>query len=410
MESAIIRGVTYTTDEAKVTVRAVPDRPGVAAHVFARAGRRQHQRRHDHPERRRAGAQRHLAAPSPPTTCRRPTRRSRSSSPSSGAEGYSTDDDIAKVSVVGAGMRTNPGVAAKMFQHAGRPGHQPGDDQHLADQDRLRDRQGAGRTRPCARCTTRSSWRRSRSRTRKPTADWPMPERLCRRPIPSPSPAPPASSAAPCARILEERGFPVGELRLLASERSRGRRLPFRGERGRGAELYRRLVRRRRPGVLRRRRRGQHGVRAGRRRRRRDRHRQVERLSARTRRCRWSCRRSTPTPWTHTRASSPRPTARTIQMVVALKPIYDAAGIERVVVSTYQAVSRQRQERRGRAARSRPRRRSPASPCSAEFYPHQIAFNAAAAHRQLPAHGLHRARSRRWWTRRRRSSPTRDSR
>jgi aspartate kinase len=34
MESAIIRGVTYTTDEAKVTVRAVPDRPGVAAHVF----------------------------------------------------------------------------------------------------------------------------------------------------------------------------------------------------------------------------------------------------------------------------------------------------------------------------------------------------------------------------------------
>lgn len=30
--------------------------------------------------------------------------------------------------------------------------------------------------------------------------------------------------------ILEERGFPVSELRLLASERSRGRRLPFRGE------------------------------------------------------------------------------------------------------------------------------------------------------------------------------------
>ena len=43
------------------------------------------------------------------------------------------------------------------------------------------------------------------------------------RSTPSPSPAPPASSAAPCARILEERGFPVGELRLLASARSRGR-------------------------------------------------------------------------------------------------------------------------------------------------------------------------------------------
>ena len=35
MEQAIISGVTYTTDEAKVTVRGVPDRPGVAAHVFA---------------------------------------------------------------------------------------------------------------------------------------------------------------------------------------------------------------------------------------------------------------------------------------------------------------------------------------------------------------------------------------
>ena len=35
MEQAIVSGVTYTTDEAKVTVRGVPDQPGVAAHVFA---------------------------------------------------------------------------------------------------------------------------------------------------------------------------------------------------------------------------------------------------------------------------------------------------------------------------------------------------------------------------------------
>ena len=33
------------------------------------------------------------------------------------------------------------------------------------------------------------------------------------------------------------------------------------------------------------------------------------------------------------------PNCSTIQMVVALKPIYDAVGIERIVVSTYQAVS-----------------------------------------------------------------------
>ena len=34
MESPIIRSVTYTTDEARVTVRGVPDQPGVAAEVF----------------------------------------------------------------------------------------------------------------------------------------------------------------------------------------------------------------------------------------------------------------------------------------------------------------------------------------------------------------------------------------
>ena len=52
------------------------------------------------------------------------------------------------------------------------------------------------------------------------------------------------------------------------------------------------------------------------------------------------------------------PNCSTMQMVVALKPIYDAAGIERLVVSTYQAVSGHRQGRRRRAAR--PVARAPA--------------------------------------------------
>jgi aspartate kinase len=36
MEQAIISGVTHDTSEAKVTIRDVPDRPGVAAIVFGR--------------------------------------------------------------------------------------------------------------------------------------------------------------------------------------------------------------------------------------------------------------------------------------------------------------------------------------------------------------------------------------
>ncbi len=68
------------------------------------------------------------------------------------------------------------------------------------------------------------------------------------------------------------------------------------------------------------------------------------------------------------------PNCSTIQMVVALKPIYDAAGIERVVVSTYQAVS-------GTGKRAIQELQDQAisifnfKPIKSEVYPHQIAFN-----------------------------------
>ncbi|MBN2332833.1 MAG: aspartate-semialdehyde dehydrogenase [Deltaproteobacteria bacterium] len=68
------------------------------------------------------------------------------------------------------------------------------------------------------------------------------------------------------------------------------------------------------------------------------------------------------------------PNCSTIQMVVALKPIYDQAGIKRVVVSTYQAVSGT-----GKKAINELEQQVLALfqqrelPC--EVYPHQIAFN-----------------------------------
>ncbi|MCE5333904.1 MAG: aspartate-semialdehyde dehydrogenase [Desulfobacteraceae bacterium] len=68
------------------------------------------------------------------------------------------------------------------------------------------------------------------------------------------------------------------------------------------------------------------------------------------------------------------PNCSTIQMVVALKPIYDAVGIKRIVVTTFQAVSgtgkRAIEELRTQVAEiangREPKR---------EIYPHQIAFN-----------------------------------
>ncbi len=71
------------------------------------------------------------------------------------------------------------------------------------------------------------------------------------------------------------------------------------------------------------------------------------------------------------------PNCSTMQMVVALKPLYDAAGIERLVVSTYQAVSGT-----GKAAIDELLDQSHAilhgRPATASIYPHQIAFNSLA--------------------------------
>ncbi len=68
------------------------------------------------------------------------------------------------------------------------------------------------------------------------------------------------------------------------------------------------------------------------------------------------------------------PNCSTIQMLVALKPLHDAAKIKRIVVSTYQAVSGTGRNaidelriQSGELLNGRP------APC--EVYPHQIAFN-----------------------------------
>lgn len=69
------------------------------------------------------------------------------------------------------------------------------------------------------------------------------------------------------------------------------------------------------------------------------------------------------------------PNCSTIQMLVALKPLYDAAGIERINVATYQAVSGTGksaiEELAGQTARL-----LNGQPAESKVYPKQIAFNA----------------------------------
>jgi aspartate-semialdehyde dehydrogenase len=78
------------------------------------------------------------------------------------------------------------------------------------------------------------------------------------------------------------------------------------------------------------------------------------------------------------------PNCSTMQMVVALKPLYDAAGIERLVISTYQAVSGT-----GKGAIDALRAEARAvvggyDVPPATIYPHQIAFNVLAQAGSFP--------------------------
>ena len=78
------------------------------------------------------------------------------------------------------------------------------------------------------------------------------------------------------------------------------------------------------------------------------------------------------------------PNCSTMQMVVALKPLYDAVGIERLVISTYQAVSGT-----GKAAIDELLGQSRAAlgdgDAGASVYPHRIAFNVLPQAGSFPA-------------------------
>ena len=114
LEKAIISGVTHDTDEAKVTIIGVPDRPGIAARVFrplADAGVNidmivQNVSEH---------GQATISFTLPKTDIAVAEPILQSTARELGAQGVETDPDIAKVSLIGAGMKSHPGVAADMF-------------------------------------------------------------------------------------------------------------------------------------------------------------------------------------------------------------------------------------------------------------------------------------------------------
>jgi aspartate kinase len=117
MEQAIISGVAHDTSEAKITVVGVPDKPGEAARIFrviADAGLNI-----DMVVQNVSAAATGLTDISftlPKTDGHKAIESLKRAQPVIGFESLRYDDQIGKISLIGAGMRTNPGVTATFFE------------------------------------------------------------------------------------------------------------------------------------------------------------------------------------------------------------------------------------------------------------------------------------------------------
>ena len=115
MEQAVVSAVTHDTSEAKVTVVAVPDRPGIAARLFRALADRGvnvdmivQNTSHD--------GTTDISFTVPKADLVSAMEVSAPIAQEIGAREVTNDSSIARVSIVGAGMKTNPGVSATMFE------------------------------------------------------------------------------------------------------------------------------------------------------------------------------------------------------------------------------------------------------------------------------------------------------
>jgi aspartate kinase len=114
MEQAIISGVAHDVSESKVTILGVPDRPGVAARLF-RPLADENVNIDMIVQNVAADGRTDISFTLPNDDLPRAEPILKATAEEVGADGVEMDRDIAKVSLVGAGMKTHPGVAADMF-------------------------------------------------------------------------------------------------------------------------------------------------------------------------------------------------------------------------------------------------------------------------------------------------------
>lgn len=121
MEAVLVSGITYNKDEAKISVLRVPDKPGIAAKIFSPLSHANitvdmiiqnvsHEGYTD------------LTFTVPKSDFKKALKIVEETAKETGAASVTSDESIAKVSIVGVGMRSHSGVASKMFQTLSQEG------------------------------------------------------------------------------------------------------------------------------------------------------------------------------------------------------------------------------------------------------------------------------------------------
>ena len=110
----LVSGVTYNKNEARLTISKVPDKPGIASKIFMPISNAgividmiiQNTRAEELTD---------MTFTVPRTDFKKAMELVKKIAADIGAESVSGADDIAKVSIVGVGMRNNSGIASTMF-------------------------------------------------------------------------------------------------------------------------------------------------------------------------------------------------------------------------------------------------------------------------------------------------------
>ena len=121
MEEVVVTGVTHDRNQSKISILRVPDRPGIAAQAFGAIAERnivvdmivQNISRDGYTD---------MSFTVPRGDHARAVAALEAVAKSIGAQGVVHDERIAKVSIIGVGMRSHSGVAAKMFATLSREG------------------------------------------------------------------------------------------------------------------------------------------------------------------------------------------------------------------------------------------------------------------------------------------------